>query len=205
MKPDENPEGLEVLTNKVSEDIEEYNNKYAELKRTFTRTLEEADELTAAEKPAQPSRSRETSETPEFARFQSYPDMKPTFLDQDSDMAEINLFCEQFTNYLNMGYRGNPPTTGISLHFLPLMHSSWMQALTPKGLTDKNLGQIVSIIQEEGRCRTPVHQHRLRLFKAKRQQTCTHCVLPTLYDGLELIIPVVSLHTKQLKTRPCDS
>ena len=32
MKPDENPEGLEVLTNKVSEDIEEYNNKYAELK-----------------------------------------------------------------------------------------------------------------------------------------------------------------------------
>ena len=97
--------------------------------------------------------------------------MKPTFLDQDSDMVEINLFCEQFTNYLNMGYRGNPPTTGISLHLSPLMHSSWMQALTPKGLTDKNLGQLVSIIQEEGRLRTPVHQRRLQLFKAKRQQT----------------------------------
>ena len=94
MKPDENPEGLEVLTNKVSEDIEEYNNKYAELKQTFTKTLEEADKLTAAKKPVQPSRSRETSETPEFAQFQSYPDMKPTFLDQDSDMVEINLFCE---------------------------------------------------------------------------------------------------------------
>ena len=69
MKPDENPEGLEVLTNKVSEDIDEYNNKYGELKLTFISTLGEADELTAAEKPAQLSRSRETSETPEFAQF----------------------------------------------------------------------------------------------------------------------------------------
>ena len=82
----------------MSEDIEEYSNKYAELIQTFTKTLEEADELTASENPIQTSGSRETSETPEFDRFQSYPDMKPTFLDQDSDMVEINLFCEQFTN-----------------------------------------------------------------------------------------------------------
>ena len=72
---------------------------------------------------------------------------------------------------MNMGYRGIPPNSGISLHLSPLMHSSWMQALTPNGLADKNLTQIFNIIQEEGRLRTPVHQHRLQLFKAKRQQT----------------------------------
>ena len=138
MRPEDTQEGLEAMTKKVSEDIEEYNNKYAELKQKFTKTLEVANELTVAKKPAHPSRPRETTETPEFTRFQSYPDMEPTFLSQDSDMIEINLFFEQFANYLNMGYRGNPPNSGISLHLSPLMHSSWMQALTPKGLQYTN-------------------------------------------------------------------
>ena len=100
--------------------------------------------------------------------------MKPTFLNQDSDMVDINKLCNQFKNYLTMGYKGKPPTSGISMHLSTLMHSSWMQALTPKGLTDKNLAELVSIIQEEGRLRTPVHQRRLQLFKTANKTHKIH-------------------------------
>ena len=92
MKPEDTTERLEAMTTKVSEDIKEYKDKYGNLKSKFTKTLEVVNELTeVAKKPQYPS--RQTSETPEYTRFQSYPEMKPTFLDLDSNMIEINLFC----------------------------------------------------------------------------------------------------------------
>ena len=97
--------------------------------------------------------------------------MKPTFLNQDSDMVDINEFCNQFRNYMSMGYKGKPPNAGISMHLSTLMHPSWTQALQSKNLEEKSLLEIVSLIQEKGRLRTPVPQRRLQLFKARRNQT----------------------------------
>ena len=162
---------LDKMVSKVSEDIEEYILKYDKLQTTNAKTLEGADKLLAPEKPTPVTQPREPSSTTNYTRFTSYTDMKPTFLNQDSTMIEINQWCSQLVNYLNMGYSGNPPATGVSLHLAPLMHSSWIQALESKNLGEKSLGELTEIIKEEGKLRMPVHQRRLQLLKAKRNQT----------------------------------
>jgi hypothetical protein len=70
-----------------------------------------------------------------------------------------------------MGYNGNPPATGASIHLAPLMHSSWTQAIESKKLEDKPVRELTELIKEEGKLRMPVHQRRLQLLKAKRNQT----------------------------------
>ena len=172
MKAEETQEkDLDKMAEKVSDDIEEYFLKYEALKTEYTKTLEEADRLVSPVKPPVTTQSREPSSTNGYERFTAYSDLKPTYLNQDSTMIEINQWCSQLNNYLNMGYRGNPPTTGISMHLAPLMHSSWIQALESKNLEEKTLGELTAIIKEEGKLRMPVHQRRLQLLKAKRNQT----------------------------------
>ena len=51
------------------------------------------------------------------------------------------------------------------------MHASWIQALDAKKLEELPLEEITEIIKEEGKLRMPVHQRRLQLLKAKRNQT----------------------------------
>ena len=116
---------MEVMTAKVEEDIVEYQGKYEELNSTHARVLERANELNdQARKQTVPTRQREPTETPEYTRFQSHPEMKPTILNQDSDIVDINEFCNQFRNYMTMGYKGKPPNAGISMHLSTLMHPS---------------------------------------------------------------------------------
>ena len=92
--PDDTNEGVEGMTKKVSDDIVDCNDRYAELNSKYARALEEANELNyPAKKQKNPSRPREPAETPEYASFQSYPEMKPNFLNQHSDMVDINEFC----------------------------------------------------------------------------------------------------------------
>ena len=90
------------MVKKVSEDIEEYNLNYDDLQTMNAVTLEGADKL-LHQKPT-PATRREPSGNP--TRFNSYPDLKPTFLNQDSTMIEINQWGNQLVNYLNMGYNG---------------------------------------------------------------------------------------------------
>jgi hypothetical protein len=158
---------LDKIVEKVSEDINEYNLKYDNLQSAHAATLEGADKL-LHQKPT-PATQKESSGNP--TRFNSYPDLKPTFLNQDSTMIEINQWCNQLTNYLNMGYNGNPPAMGTSIHLAPLMHSSWTQAIETKNLEDKSVRELTEIIKEEGKLRMPVHQRRLQLLKARRNQT----------------------------------
>ena len=94
LEPDDTDEGIEGMTKKVSDNIVDYNDRYAELNSKYARALEEANELNyPAKKQKNPSRPREPAETPEYASFQSYPEMKPNFLNQHSDMVDINEFC----------------------------------------------------------------------------------------------------------------
>ena len=48
------------------------------------------------------------------------------------------------------------------------MNSTWLQALEVKKIKEKNLDEIIQLIEEEGRLRMPRHQRRLQLLKAKR-------------------------------------
>ena len=92
-----NTDGVDVMTQKVSDDISSYNDRYGELNSRYASVLEEANDWNyQAEKQKNISKPRGPTETAEYTRFQSYPEMKPTFLNQDSDMVDINEFCRQF-------------------------------------------------------------------------------------------------------------
>ena len=65
----------------------------------------------------------------EFSRFTAVSDLKPVYLDKEANLIEINQWIEQFQNYIKMGYRNNPPATGVSMHLGPLLHSSWRSKL----------------------------------------------------------------------------
>ena len=54
------------------------------------------------------------------------------FLEKEATMIEVNQWTEHLMNYINMGYRINPPQTKINMHLGPLMHVSWIQALEDK-------------------------------------------------------------------------
>ena len=119
-----NPEDTEKkelteMLEMATQDIDAYTDKYDSLKKKHTKTLEEADKLTTPEKPQATNLSRELITNNGLERFIEYSDLKPTYLNQDSSMIEINQWCNQLKNYLNMGYRGNPPTSGIWIHTLP--------------------------------------------------------------------------------------
>ena len=159
---------------KIEEDMDDYFTKYENLRKKHANTLEEVYKLSSPKKPPSKRSSQQLSETDNpnsYDRFTPQSDLKPTFLDQDSTMIEINHWCSQLTNYLKMGYRGNLPKKGISLHLAPLMHASWIQALDAKKLEELPLEEITEIIKEEGKLRMPVHQRRLQLLKARRNQT----------------------------------
>ena len=168
---------LEKMVELVQTDMVQYTTKYVELQEKHANTLETAEILLEPEKPEitiqnpTPIPQNETNRTTNYQRFMSCPDLKPTYLNQDASMIEINQWGNQLINYLNMGYNRNLPETGVSVHLGPLMHSSWIQALESQKLEEKTLTEIVEIVKNEGRMRMPVHQRRIQLMKAKRSQT----------------------------------
>ena len=133
-------DGVDVMTERVSTDISSYYDKYGDLNSKYAKVLRMANDMnfqTANQKIS--SRPAGPIETADYVRFQSCPELKPTFLNQDSDMVDINMFCRQFRDYMNMGYKGKPPTTGISMHLSPFVHASWMQALQSKKMEERDL------------------------------------------------------------------
>ena len=84
-------------------------------------------------------------------------------------MIEVNQRAKQFMKYKNMVYRnGPPPQKGIVMHLGPLMQAWWLQALEDKDSGNKNLEQLIELINEEGKLRMQRHQRRLQLLKVKR-------------------------------------
>ena len=75
------------------------------------------------------------------------PDLKPVYIEKEATMIEVNLWANQFMNYIHIGYRnGPPPQKGIAMHLRPLMHASYPQALEDKDPDDKNLEQLIELI-----------------------------------------------------------
>jgi hypothetical protein len=171
MNPEETTlKNLDAMVEQVQEDMVQYTTKYDQLQVKHAVTLEIAETLLEPEKPEIVTQPTEPNRTTNYTRFMSYPELKPTYLNQDSSMVDINQWCSQLENYLNMGYSRNPPETGVSVHLGPLMHSSWIQAFESQNLGEKSLAEIIEIVKKEGRMRMPVHQRRIQLMKAKRNQ-----------------------------------
>ena len=59
--------------------------------------------------PKAKTNSPDGSTSKEFGRFTLVSDLKPGYLDKEANLIEINQWIEQFQNYINMGYRNNPP------------------------------------------------------------------------------------------------
>ena len=118
-------ESLELMMTQVNQEIKEYSDKTNDLKETHEKILELADTLLASpKKQAKNQINNETNLTNEFERFIAQTDLKPTFLNQDTNMVELNRWCTQLSNYINAGYRGSPPEKGVFMHLPPLMHPS---------------------------------------------------------------------------------
>ena len=125
LEPSEASEDPDAMIIKVNEDMESYHNKYTELTSKHAENLEQADGLLTPAKPAAAvTQSREPGNQTEYARYNVVSDLKPTFLDKETTMIEINHWCNQLENYINMGYRNNPPETGVAMHLGPLIHTS---------------------------------------------------------------------------------
>jgi hypothetical protein len=172
MKPEETIlKDLEKMVEQVQTELEQYTTMYEQLQNKHADTLEKVETLLEPEKPERAIPQPEPNRTTNCNRFMSCPELKPTFLNQDSSMIDINQWCSQLVNYLNMSYSRNPPETGVSVHLGPLMHSSWIQAFDSQNLEEKTLTEIIELVKKEGRMRMPVHQRRIQLMKAKRNQT----------------------------------
>jgi hypothetical protein len=176
MKPEETIlNDLEKMVQQVQTELEQYTTMYEQLQNKHADTLEKVEILLDPVKPEsatpQPEPHPEPNRATNCNRFKSCPELKPTFLNQDSSMIDINQWCSQLVNYLNMSYSRNPPEKGVSMHLGPLMHSSWIQALESQKLEEKTLTEIIEIVKKEGCMRMPVHQRRIQLMKAKRNQT----------------------------------
>ena len=78
-------------------------------------------------------------------RFPAIPNLKPVFLEKEATMIEVIQWTDQLMNYINMGYRTNPPQRGINMHLGPLMHVSWTEALQDKDPKNKNLELLVEL------------------------------------------------------------
>ena len=166
LDPTEAEEELEKMISKVDEDIDTYAKKYEMLKKTYDKILETVDALLTPQKTTLLPQNRAANS--EFERFSAVPDLKPVFLDKEATMIEVNQWCEQFFNYIMMGYRNSPPKRGVSMHLGPLVQSSWLQSLETKDMKNKTLQELMELIKEEGKLRMPCHQRRLQLLKAKR-------------------------------------
>ena len=110
----------------VNLEIKEYSDKTDDLMETHAEPLELADTILASPKTTTNTINNETNPTKGFERFIAQTDLRPTFLNQDTTMVELNQWCIQLSNYINTGYRGSPPEKWIFMHLPPLMHPSWV-------------------------------------------------------------------------------
>ena len=127
--------------------------------------------LASPKKQARNQTNNDNNPPNDFERFIAQTDLKPTFLNQDTNMVELNQWCTQLSNYINAGYRGNPPNRGVFMHLPPMMHPSWVQALEAKNPNEHSVDDLIEFLKVEGKLRMPVHQRRLQLLKVKRGST----------------------------------
>ena len=94
MEPEETIlKDLEKMVEQVQTDLEQYTTKYEQLQDKHADTLEKVETLLEPEKPEIVIPQPEPNRTTNYKRFMSCPELKPTFLNQDSSMIDINQWC----------------------------------------------------------------------------------------------------------------
>ena len=81
---------LEKTVEQVQTDLEQYTTMYDQLQSKHANTLEMVETLLEPEKPESAIPQPETNRTINSNKFMSCPELKPSFLNQDSSMIDIN-------------------------------------------------------------------------------------------------------------------
>ena len=78
----------------------------------------------------------------DFIRFNSAPDTKPAYLEEESSMLDVNVFIEQATYYIN---------TGLKISILKMavtyIWQVWLQSLESKGMREMTLKEGMELIK----------------------------------------------------------
>ena len=95
-------------------------------------------------------------------------DLRPAKLEKGTNVLEVLTWVEQVTNYIEAGYKNDPPDTGVFEFISPLLSDCWIQPLKQIRPETKKLKEITDAIEEEAKRNDPKHTRRVRYLHLKR-------------------------------------
>ena len=60
--------------------------------------------------------------TQSYDKFTAYPDLKPKYLEKESNLLEVKAWTRQVGHYIRAGYKSSPPKKGVFRYMSPLLH-----------------------------------------------------------------------------------
>ena len=135
---------------KLDDDIENYLERYDKILDDNDDTL-----TTATERSIQAITSTVpiTVEQPtqSYDKFTCYTDLKPKYLEKESNLLEVKTWTRQAGQYITADYKSSPPKKGIFRYMSPLLHQTWISALECKDPDNRNLEELLKAIEEEAK------------------------------------------------------
>ena len=95
-------------------------------------------------------------------------DLRPAKLEKGTNVLEVLTWVEQVTNYIEAGYKNDPPDTGVFKFISPLLSDCWIQPLKQIRPETRKLKEITDAIEEEAKRNDPKHTRRVRYLHLKR-------------------------------------
>ena len=162
----------EDAVNKVFEDVDRYVSKHKKLVKSNAVTIDKA--LAKITAPTIATAHPEIEQSHSYKdTFRSMADLRPAKLEKGTNVLEVLTWVEQVTNYIEAGYKNDPPDTGVFKFISPLLSDCWIQPLKQIRPETKKLKEITDAIEEEAKRNDPKHTRRVRSV------SYTHLTLPT--------------------------
>ena len=163
---------IKEMIEKVEEDMDDYSTKLKTLMEEMDGTILLA-ETELSEETAQQGPTAQAGLN-NWRIFRPNQNLKPRYLEKDSNALDVRHFTAQFQSYILDGFQGEPMIKSIPIQLQPLVEATWWQSLVQRGIQDnKTLEQVTDIIAEESEARNPIHQRRIELLRVKKADS-TH-------------------------------
>ena len=165
---DEHGTGLDKddeIVEQIQKDVEEYEMKMREFMERNNDVISNIETI-----------SEETTATPLLQRdntgwktFKPNQALKPPFLEKEASYLATTHFSECFRFYIMDGYQGNPKGCPVYIQLQSLVEATWWTSLCKRGVNqNKDLEQILEIIEIESDARNPIHNRRMNLMRIKK-------------------------------------
>ena len=158
-------EKAEELVEQIKTDIDEYEEKMREFMDRNDEIISQIETISNDDSNTETQRPQNN----EWKAFKPNQALKPPYLDKEASYLDTTHFCELFKSYIMNGFQGNPKGSAIYIHLQPLVEATWWTSLSKRGVTqNKNLEQILEIIETESDARNPLHSRRMNLLRVKK-------------------------------------